>query len=77
MRQVLHGDKGSAISFGAVAGPLLAAFIGRWLAPRDIFTVAVLTMVAAAILAFAVLKLQGLVQYPASSCDYSVSWLLT
>ncbi len=53
------GIRESAISFGAVAGPLLAAFIGCWLAPRGIFTVAALTMLAAAILAFAVLKLQG------------------
>lgn len=71
-RSVAVGIRESAISFGAVAGPLLAAFIGRWLAPRGIFTAAALTMLAAAILALAVLKLQGLVQYPASSCDCSV-----
>jgi len=58
-RSVAMGIRESAVSFGAVAGPLLAAFIGCWLAPRGIFTVATLTMLAAAILAFAVLKLQG------------------
>jgi MFS transporter, DHA1 family, multidrug resistance protein len=58
-RSVAVGIRESAISFGAVAGPLLAAFIGHWLAPRDIFTVAALTMLAAAILALAVLKPQG------------------
>ena len=58
-RSIAVGIRESAVSFGAVAGPLLAAFIGRWLAPRGIFTVAALTMLAAAILAFAVLKLQG------------------
>jgi len=56
---VAVGIRESAVSFGAVAGPLLAAFIGRWMAPRGIFTVAALTTLAAAILALAVLKLQG------------------
>ncbi len=59
-RSVAVRIRESAVSFGAVAGPLLAAaFIGRWLAPRGIFTVAALAMLAAAILAFAILKLQG------------------
>ena len=71
-RSVAMGIRESAVSFGAVAGPLLGAFIGHWLAPPGIFTVAALTMLAAVILAFAVLKLQGQVQYPASSCDCSV-----
>jgi MFS family permease len=58
-RSVAVGIRESAVSFGAVAGPLLAAFIGRWLAPLGIFSVAALTLLAAAILALALLKPQG------------------
>jgi hypothetical protein len=54
-----HFGRRPTIALGAVAGPFLAAFTGRWLVPRGIFTVAALTMLAAAILAFAILKLQG------------------
>ena len=58
-RSVAVGIRESAVSFGAVAGPLLAAFISRWLAPQGIFTIAALTTLAAAILALVVLMPQS------------------
>ncbi len=58
-RSVTVGIRESAISFGAVAGPLLAAFSSFWLAPRGIFTVAASTTLAAVVLALLVLKPQG------------------
>jgi MFS family permease len=58
-RSVALGIRESAISFGAVAGPLLATFVSHWLVPQGIFTVAALTTLAAVILVLIVLKPQG------------------
>jgi len=58
-RSVIQGIRESAVSFGAVAGPLLSAFISRPLAPRGIFTVAASTQLSAVILALVVLKPQS------------------
>jgi len=52
------GIRESAISFGAVVGPLLATFVSRWLIPQGIFTMAALTTLAAVILVLFVLKPQ-------------------
>jgi MFS family permease len=71
-RSVIQGIRESAISFSAVTGPLLAAFLSHWLTPQGIFTVAAITTLAAVIPALVVLKLQDRVQHPASSRDYSV-----
>lgn len=58
-RSFAVGIRESAVSFGAVAGPLLAAFLSRPLAPRGIFTVAAVTQLSAVILALVVLKLHS------------------
>ena len=58
-RSFVVGIRESAVSFGAVAGPLLAAFLSRPLAPRGIFTVAAVTQLSAVILALVVLKLHS------------------
>ena len=58
-RSVALGIRESAISFGAVAGPLLAALVSRWLVPQGIFTVAALTLLSAVILELVVLKPQN------------------
>ncbi|HEV2581572.1 MAG TPA: MFS transporter [Ktedonobacteraceae bacterium] len=57
-RSVVQGIRESAVSLGAVAGPLLAACISRWLAPQGIFTIAAVTTLAAVILALVMLKPQ-------------------
>jgi hypothetical protein len=54
----------SAISFGAVVGPLLATFVSRWMLPQGIFTMAALTTLAAVILVLFVLKLQDRAMAP-------------
>jgi len=71
-RAVIQGIRESAISFSAVAAPLLAAFLSQWLPPQGIFTVAAVATLAAVIPATVVLKLQNRVQHPASGCDYFV-----
>jgi MFS family permease len=64
-RSVIQGIRESAISFSAVAGPLLATFISHWLAPQGIFTVAAAIQLSAIILALVVLKLQSQAKTPA------------
>ncbi len=63
-RSVTQGIRESAVSFSAVVGPLLAAFLRRWLAPQGIFTVAAVTTLAAVIPALVVLKLQSQAKAP-------------
>ena len=58
-RSLIMGVRESAVSLGAVVGPLLLAFSSRWLSPQSVFTVALLAALAAVILTLAVLKLQG------------------
>lgn len=65
-RAVALGIRESAISLGAVAGPLLATFVSRWLVPQGIFTVAAVTQLSAVILALVVLKLQSQAKHPPS-----------
>jgi len=57
-RSLIMGVRESAVSLGAVVGPLLLAFSSR-LSPQSVFTVALLAALAAVILTLAVLKLQG------------------
>jgi MFS family permease len=64
-RSVALGIRESAISLGAVAGPLLATFVSRWLVPQGIFTMAALTQLSAVILALVVLKPQSQANEPA------------
>ncbi len=64
-QSVIQGIRESAVSFGAVAGPLLAAFVSRPLAPRGIFTVTAVTQLSVAILALVVLKPQSQAKAPA------------
>ena len=58
-RSVVLGIRESAVSLGAVAGPLLVALTSRWLVPQAIFTVVALTTLAAVILTLVVLKPPG------------------
>jgi DHA1 family tetracycline resistance protein-like MFS transporter len=58
-RSVVVGIRESAISFGAVAGPLLATLAGRWLIPQGIFSIATLTTLTAVMLVLVVLKPQN------------------
>ena len=64
-RSVTLGIRELAISFAAVAGPLLATFVSRWLVPQGIFTLAALTTLTAVILVLVVLKPQGRAKAPA------------
>jgi MFS family permease len=58
-RSIIQGIRESVVSFSAVAGPLLAAFLSGPLAPRGIFTVATVTQLSAIIPALVMLKLHG------------------
>ncbi len=71
-RSAIQGIRESAISFSAVVGPLLAAFLSHWLAPQGIFTVAAVATLAAVIPATVVLKLQDRAQHPVGGCDSTV-----
>ena len=66
-RSVIQGIRELAISFSAVAGPLLATFISRWLAPQGIFTAAAVIQLSATILALVVLKLQRHAKAPVTA----------
>jgi DHA1 family tetracycline resistance protein-like MFS transporter len=66
-RSVVVGIRESAISFGAVAGPLMATFASLWLIPQGIFALATFTTLVADILVLVVLKSQNAVHAPASA----------
>lgn len=55
-RSRVLGIKGSAVSLGSVAGPLLVAVISTMTTPQGVFSIAGALTVAAALLAFIVLK---------------------
>ena len=57
-RSVVVGIRESAISFGAVAGPLMATFASQWLIPQGIFALATFTTLVAVMLVLVVLKPQ-------------------
>jgi hypothetical protein len=59
------GIRESAISFGAVAGPLLATFASQWLIPQGIFALATITTLTAVMLVLFVLKPQDAAHAPA------------